>query len=409
MSEGGPQRVVIAGGGIAGLEAALALRDLAADRVRTTLASPDPDFIYKPLTVEEPFTGTPAERHELEPLLSDLGARFVMGSVERVDVAAHSLALDRDRSLDYDVLVVCVGGRAQPAYRSAETFWSGSADMPVDELIERASASEHRTLALVVPPGTSWSLPLYEVALQVRRRSEELGHGELRLRLFTTEGAPLLVFGTPASEAVAELLRARRIEVEPESYVIEREGGELELHPQGGPLAADVVIALPRLAGPGIEGLPADPAGFIPVDEHGRVHGAEDVYAAGDGTDFPVKQGGLATQQADAAAEHIAASAGAPVEPKPFVPVLRGQLVTGAESLHMRHELTGGHGEGTASLDYLWWPPQKVSGRYLSAWLSRSLPTRDLDPPPGVIDVEVALPQEWHGDPMFSRPGEIRE
>ncbi len=406
QGSGGGLRVVLAGGGIAGLEAALALHDLAGERVEITLVAPDPDFLYKPLTVAEPFTGTPAQRHELGPLLAELGARHVAGALERVDVGAHSVSLDQERSLDYDALIVCIGARARPAYRSAETFWSASSDLPVDELIERAEGSEDGTLALVVPPGTSWPLPLYEVALQLRRRSEELGRGDLRLRLYTTEDGPLMIFGTPASGAVAALLEGRRIELEPESYVVERETGELELHPGGGRVAAEVVIALPRLVGPAIEGLPADDAGFLPVDEHGRVHGAEGVYAAGDGTDFPVKQGGIATQQADAVAEHVAAAAGAPVEPSPFAPVLRGQLITGAESLHMRHELTGGHGEGVASLDYLWWPPEKVSGRYLSAWLSHSLPTRDLDPPTGAMEIEVSLPHEWHGDPMFSRPAQ---
>ena len=38
---------------------------------------------------------------------------------------------------------------------------------------------------------------------------------------------------------------------------------------------------------------------------------SSDVYAAGDATTFPLKQGGLATQQADAAAETIAAELGA--------------------------------------------------------------------------------------------------
>lgn len=400
------RQVLIAGGGIAGLEAALALHDLAGERVEVTLVAPDPEFLYKPLTVEEPFTGSPAERHELEPLLADLGARYVSGAVERVDVARREVSLDGDRTLGYDDLIVCVGGRPRPAYRAAETFWSASSDLPVDDLLERAAASEHRTLALVVPQGTSWPLPLYELALQLRRRSEEGGHGDVRLRLFTPEDAPLGIFGRAASDAVGALLEGRRIELEPDSWVVEGDSGELELRPQGGPLPADVVIALPRLVGPAIEGLPADDNGFLPIDDHGRVRGASGVYAAGDGTDFPVKQGGIATQQADAVAEHIAAAAGAEVEAAPFTPVLRGQLVTGAESLHMRHGLTGGHGEGVASLDYLWWPPQKVSGRYLSAWLSHSPPTRDLDPPDGAMQVEVSLPQEWHGDPMFSHPGE---
>ena len=53
--------------------------------------------------------------------------------------------------------------------------------------------------------------------------------------------------------------------------------------------------------------------GFLVTDPHGRV--APGVFAAGDVTNYEIKQGGLACQMADAAAEHIAADAGAPVAP----------------------------------------------------------------------------------------------
>ena len=61
-------RVLIVGGGVAGIEAMLALHDLAGDRAALTLIADRPDFIYKPLLVEEPFGLDPAERRELAPL-----------------------------------------------------------------------------------------------------------------------------------------------------------------------------------------------------------------------------------------------------------------------------------------------------------------------------------------------------
>ena len=86
---------------------------------------------------------------------------------------------------------------------------------------------------------------------------------------------------------------------------------------------------MPRLVGPSLRGIPAERDGFIHTDPHGRVPGLEDVFAAGDATTFPVKQGGLAAQQADAVAEAIAASVGADIDPQPFRPILRGTLLTG--------------------------------------------------------------------------------
>lgn len=393
-------RVVIAGGGIAGLETALALRDQAPEETQLTVVTSDPDFIYKPLTVEEPFTGEPAAHHELEPLLRQLGAECVSGTVVGVDVEGHRVELEGGARLEYDLLVVCVGGRAQPAYREAETFWSTRWDLPVDALIDTGAVAPGRTLALIAPPQTSWSLPLYELALMIRRRADESRRHELQLCIYTLESHPLELFGRRASDAVADLLSARQIEFRPASRVAEGTDGRLRLEPQGEPIDAGAAIALPVIYGPAVAGLPADEDGFIPIDRHARVVGAADVYAAGDATDFPVKQGGLATQQADAAAEHAASRLGAHVDPTPYHPVLRGQLITGADSLNLRHDLTRGPDQGLASLDFLWWPPQKVSGRYLSAWLGHTSPRADVEPPFLPLEVEISWPHEWHGDPI---------
>jgi sulfide:quinone oxidoreductase len=150
--------------------------------------------------------------------------------------------------------------------------------------------------------------------------------------------------------------------------VIESDEG-LHVMPREHPLEAGAVIALPALHGPGLPGLPADDDGYIPVDQFGRVEGLEHVYAAGDATNFPIKQGGLAAEEADVIATHIAAGLGARVEAEPFEPILRAQLLTGADSLYFVHELTGGHGDGIVSSDCLWSPPEKIAGRYLTAWL----------------------------------------
>jgi sulfide:quinone oxidoreductase len=405
-SSGRPQ-VRVVGGGVAGLEAAMALADLAGDRAELSLIAPDPDFFYKPLVVEEPFTHQPAERHELEPLVASLGGTTIHGALARVDPEAKELHLAGGERLGYDYALICVGGRATPAYAQGETFWANRSDFDPDALLAAAAESKSGVLALVAPPGTTWPLPLYELALMLRRRAEESGRDRVGLRLLTPEDGPLAIFGVPASGSVAELLRARRIEFEGGVSVEEADDGLLYTRPGGMPVEAGALVALPRITGPRIEGLPADRQGFIRIDERCRVAGAEDLYAAGDATTFPVKQGGIATQQADCAAEQIAAQLGAAVDPKPFHPILRGQLLTGMESLNMRHALGGGEGEGEASLDYLWWPPQKVSGRYLSAWLSHVSPQAVPELPFRPLDVEVSWPSEWHAEPLIgdAEPG----
>jgi hypothetical protein len=97
------------------------------------------------------------------------------------------------------------------------------------------------------------------------------------------------------------------------------------------------------------------------------VAGTDTVWAAGDATVFPIKQGGVAAQMADAAAESIAARAGADVDPQPFHPMLRGVLLTGCGQRWMRGP--DDIGEGATARRALFWPPTKITGRYLAPYL----------------------------------------
>jgi sulfide:quinone oxidoreductase len=403
MSPSDKPHVLIAGGGIAGLETLLALRDLAGDRVSITLLAPEPEFTYRPLTVEEPFTYSPAESRALAPIASEFDAEFVQEPLLAVCPEDRSVEIGGGTELGYDAVVVCVGGNAQPAYRAAATFWPGADPLHVVTLLQDAAGSATRRLAFIVPPGVSWALPLYELALMSERRARDIGDEGVELVILTPESSPLILFGPGPSEEVARLLDARGIAVRTGSHVSE-ENGTFVVRPGHDLLEVGAAIALPTILGPAIDGLPSDEGGFIPIDEHAGVKGLDRVYAAGDGTNFPIKQGGIATQEADAAAEHIAAIFGAPVDPQPFRPVLRGKLITGDETFSMRADVAGGGGEGESSADYLWWPPHKVSARYLAPWLAGETPHRDPEPPDRSLDIEVALPKEWHREPMALDP-----
>jgi sulfide:quinone oxidoreductase len=194
---------------------------------------------------------------------------------------------------------------------------------------------------------------------------------DLELTLVTPEDRPLSVFGAKAARDVEALLAKAGVRLVTRTAAEIPGRGRIVLPPDGEQLEVDRIIALPISAGPSMGGLPGDADGFIPIDSFARVEGMDGVYAAGDGTNFPLKQGGLACQQADAAAEHIAWSLGKLEEPKPFRPVLRGALLTGEKPEFMRHEVGGDEAadEVTASRP-LWWPATKVAGKYLAAYLS---------------------------------------
>jgi sulfide:quinone oxidoreductase len=147
-----------------------------------------------------------------------------------------------------------------------------------------------------------------------------------------------------------------------------------------------------------MRGLPCDTDGFIHADTHGQVPDVEGVFAAGGATSFPVKQGGLAAQQADAVAEAIAASAGIDIEPEPFRPVLRGVLLTGGAPRYLRADISGTAGDdSTISRRALWWPPNKLAGRYLAPYLSsRFGEAMDVMPQdPRGIPIETHLDHDW--------------
>ncbi len=362
--------MLIAGGGIAGIEAALALRDLAGDRVEVDLRDPRREFVFRPFAVGEPYGAARVFRYDLPQVAERCGASFEADGIVSVD-SGRRLAATRDgERLPYDYLVIASGVRMLAAVPGAVTFWGVADEGQVGDAIADLRAGSLRRLVFTMPGGRSWALPLYELALLAMFEAAKAGSHRTRLTVVTPEDVPLELFGRRAGEQMSGLLEDRGIEVVSGSHPVKFENGRLRIAP-GEEIEADAVISLPRLVGRQIAGVPHDAEGFIGVDEHGRAIGLKRVFAAGDVTAFPVKQGGVATQQADAVAEAIAAEVGAEVDPRPFDPILRGVLWTGREPRYLYGRPTGGHGEMSSLGERPQWPPQdgKVIGRYLTSFI----------------------------------------
>jgi sulfide:quinone oxidoreductase len=361
-------RVLIAGGGVAALEAALALHSLAADRVSVELVAPESEFVYRPLAVAEPFRVADVRTFPLGRLAEATGATLHQGVVKGVDCDLCLVTTASGEQLSYDVLVLALGARPIEAFPGALTFTGPKSGPALAAVLDDAVSGEIERIVFAIPPGASWPMPLYELALLTRAYLVDRGAGSVSVALVTPEASPLDLFGRQVGEVLAELLEERGIDLRTSTRPLAFLGGSLEVHPPGG-LQADRVVALPWLEGPPLYGIRQDQHGFVEVDEHGAVLGEDAVYAAGDLTSFPVKQGGIAAQQADAAAEAIAARAGADLEPTPFRPVLRGILLTGMEPRFLRRE-----GEGSlVDTEPLWWPPAKIVGRFLAPFLAEHL------------------------------------
>jgi sulfide:quinone oxidoreductase len=382
--------VVIAGGGVAAVESVLALRELAGQRVGITIVSPEREFLYRPVTVAEAFDRGEAHAYPLDEIVSyEGGGELIWDRLESVDGPERTAVTTSGTRITFDALIVAAGAIATEPLAGALTF-RGRADVAalrgvLDELV----AGSARSVALTMPAERTWPLPIYELSLMTAMHLHESG-STAAVWLVTPEDEPLELFGPAGSRAIEEMLKACEVRLLTSSRPVRVRGRALVLA-GGGEVYVDRVITLPQLVGPMLRGLPHDQHGFIPVDSHGRVYGLEGVYAAGDVTAFPLKQGGLAAQQADAVAETIAAELGVPITPKPFTPVLRGLLMTDGAPLYLRaepqrlsHEATVAadatprrHSSAAASIAAgrpLWWPDAKIAGRYLGPFLASARP-----------------------------------
>jgi sulfide:quinone oxidoreductase len=359
-----PAEVVIVGGGVAALEALMALRAHAGDALGITLVASQPEFVYRPMMVAEPFDAGSVRRYPLRQIGSDFGARVLQGAVTSVDARERRVVLRSGDTIGYDTLILAPGARMLRAFDDAIAFGEPDSGAAMRGLLVDLDEGRARRVAFVAPTAAGWLLPLYELALMTARHVADRGL-DAELVLVTPEPRPLALFGTGPGAAVSRLLDAGGVEFIGSTLGDVTAGG-VRLVPGDRVVPVDRAVALPLVRGPKLDGIPAEPEyGFIPVDRHGRVPGLEHVYAAGDATDFPVKQGGLAAQQADAVAQHVAARHGADLAPAPFTPVLRGMLFTGDQPRY----LSAAAGEGPVSSQPLWWPPTKIAGRHLAPYL----------------------------------------
>jgi sulfide:quinone oxidoreductase len=361
--------VVIAGGGVAALEAMIALHATSNTRLDVSMISASDTFTYRPLAVGEPFgLGHPA-RYPLSRLCEDHDASLLHARVDRVRTDDRQVELDDGSTIDYDRLIVAVGAKPVPPFEYGVTFDRDTSAQDFDDVLADLTDGIAPRIAIIVPDSVSWTLPAYELALMTAAWGAASHPDKSSVVVVTHEPAPLSAFGANVSAEVERILTAAgvmtRCGVHPDllSYTALRAGGTW--------VPGDRMVSLPHIAGPRLPGMPCDTRGFIPVDDFGRVRGLEGVYAAGDGTTLPIKQGGLASQLADVVVAHIVGATPVDRAPEPFRPVLRGLLHTPNGPRYLRAELDDPDGTSTISEQPLWWPPSKIASRWLSPYLAR--------------------------------------
>jgi sulfide:quinone oxidoreductase len=366
-----PLRVLIAGGGIAGLELLLALRAHAGGRASITVLSANAELSPRAMTVAEPFGRGGAQTYGWADIAADQHAKLVVDNLVAVDTAARLAFTHSGRRLPYDLIALTTGAHRVAPFAGALTFGvAADTSAELRSLVAGVLAGKGSSVAFVLPSPSCWPMPLYELALLTAHELREHS-SDAAIRIVTPEDQPLGLFGAAASDAVRPMLDALGIELITGARPLGVMDGALRV--ADGELAADHVVTLAEIMARTVPGLPQDRAGFIPVDLHGRVTGEPYVYAAGEATSFPLRQGGLAAQQADAVAEAIAAVCGAGNTATPFRPVLRGRLLTSGAPLYLQSRPLG---QSVASTRALWSPPEKVAGRFVAPYLSSARPGR---------------------------------
>jgi sulfide:quinone oxidoreductase len=326
-------RVVVLGGGFAGLETAFALRMSLGPAVDVTVVSDQSSFLFKPNTIYIPFgadvdsllIGLPKPLHRQQ-------INFQHGRVMSLDPDARRIELSDGTTIGYDFAVVGTGAGMRPdevpgLAEHASTIWT-PADMwhlggRLQQLRTRARRGQELDVLFLVPPGNKCAGPLYEIAFMLETWLRRQGvRDRVKITWSTVEPSFIHAFGPRLHEVVAGEFGVRGIDGHTDEVVV-KVGPDEVLYADGATRRFDELVSFPPyVAAVRYDGLPSDDRGFLSCEPDTRqVTGRPEIYAPGDAGDFPVKQAFLAFLQADAAADHLASRiGGAPFE-HPFDPV----------------------------------------------------------------------------------------
>lgn len=366
-------RILIVGSGPGALEAALALGASESITAEIDLISPQTEFVYRPNLVLEPFGGQPPARYSVGELLEGSGARQWQGTIESVDPAAGLARSPEGDEFNFDALILATGAvpRAALPQPAITVGTNGSLDQ-LGDLVADIDAGRLSTLGFLRQPGATWSLPTYELALLAAARAGRQVARQLDVGVITHEPSPLIDFGQDNSDRVAALCAEAGVVLHCQSELLSYEGRTAVLA-DGQQLEIDRLVVMPQLEAVVPDGVPTSENGFVAVDQSQLVAGTENIYAIGDVTDFPFKQGGLAGAEADAAVSAIAARLGSGGNPVPFDGEVRGVLLAADQRLILRARVTASGAESLPVEDSSQ-PLPKIDGALLSARIAAVSP-----------------------------------
>jgi hypothetical protein len=224
----GGLRVLVAGGGVAGLEALLALRALAGDLVDLELLAPEPAFWYRPLAVAEPFDVGRVHHFELAGIAESAAASFTLDRLATVDADARIVRTGQGAEIGYDLLVITCGAVPRPWLADALTFRGPADSDAFRRLLAEADSGSVRSIAFTLPAGGIWPLPLYELALLTATYLAGRGNASIAFAgVGDAHTSPITRVRACAREEEVGIARRGQGRPGPTTMIIARGGGTL--------------------------------------------------------------------------------------------------------------------------------------------------------------------------------------
>jgi len=316
------KRVLVLGGGFAGVEAAIYLRK---ENIEVTLVS-DRDYFYiYPTSIWIPTGEVTREDVSvpLEDLATNHGFELIVDAVTKLEASEKKVTLNSGRVLDDFTYIVVALGQDKLSHEGIEHTLS------ICGKPEEATALYERLDVLVKKGSGKIAMgfggnakdtsavrggPAFEVLFNVHNYLKKKGlRKEIELTFFAPMEKPGQKMGDKALVMMDKMFKMTDIHKKVGSKITAfvEDGIQFE---DGTKLESDLTMFISAGTGHGIianSGLPLSDAGFVVTNEYNEIEGFEGIYAIGDsaslmGPEWRAKQGHVAEVMAKNVAANIA-------------------------------------------------------------------------------------------------------
>ena len=337
--------ILVVGGGFGGALCAQELERLLAGREeRVLLVAPENFMLFSPLLAEA-ASGTIEPRHAVIPLRELLHrTNLLIGVVRDLDVEAHQATVLDINGDEHEVgfgaavlapgsvpVTVPIPGLKEHAVgfkTLADAIWLRNRVLRQLDAAEAANNPGRRRELLTFTfvgggyAGVEALAELESLARDAITRYPALSPSEFRWVLIEAADSLLPGLHPKLASFSLRVLKRRGVEIRLGTKLKSCEDNRVVLSDPGmAPYRSETIVWTAGQRPSPLAtrwGLPADNRGFVPVDDHMRVGGREDLYAIGDFAAVPDPEGGVspntaqhALRQARVAATNVAARLGA--------------------------------------------------------------------------------------------------